>query len=622
MIPTESADKGDLPGQPESDEDLVKRLSEWERRARRHSSIWRENAREDYDLVAGDQWTAEDKAKLAEDFRVPLVFNRTAPMVDAVCGAEILNRQQVQFFPREIGDARKSELMTAAADWVRDEGDVEDEESDAFADVVICGMGWTETRISYDSNPEGTIAVERLDPIEMYWDPQACKPNLSDARFVVRIRYWELDDVKGEFGEEAAEAIGEGGEAPMHESTSRHEEPEDTADYDNGFETAKDRRDKVLVKHFQWREKVPVYRVEMGGQFASLSRDEYKMLVRQFLAYGQQPPEAVKISGYQYREAIISGTTILSQRELTCGQFTLRCITGKRDRNHNTWYGIVRALRDPQRWANKWLSQILHVLNTNSKGGIMYEAGAFEKPRQALENWADPAAAIEVSKGALSQGKIMPRPAGSFPVGLEKLLEFSVQTMPQVTGINLELLGLVQKEQAGVLEHQRKQAGYAILAVFFNSLRRYRKQQGRILLHYIQRYISDGRLIRVVGEEGAQYVPLLRDETARQYDVVVDEAPMSANQKEQTWHVMAQLLPMLSKAPLPAEVWAEFARYSPLPQAVSEKIAAALMQPNPGAEQQSQMAMMDAQTQIEERQSKTALNMARAQLVQMPRLLQ
>jgi hypothetical protein len=199
-------------------------------------------------------------------------------------------------------------------------------------------------------------------------------------------------------------------------------------------------------------------------------------------------------------------------------------------------------------------------------------------------------------------------------------MEFAVNSMPQVTGINLELLGLVQKEQAGVLEAQRKQAGYAILAVFFDSLRRYRKMQGRVMLHYIQEYISDGRLVRIQGQNGnEQYVPLVRNRDTAKYDVIVDEAPMSANQKEAVWGMLTQMLPILQKQPVPMEVWQEFLRYSPLPSSVSGKIGQALAQAAQPDPEQQQMQMAGAQLALRKEaataakdETQAVLNQARA----------
>ena len=90
--------------------------------------------------------------------------------------------------PRRQGVVKKNELLTSAAKWFRQQCDAEDEESDAFRDLVVCGMGWTETRLDYEDNPEGDPKVDRVDPLEMVWDSGAKKRNLVDNRRLAHIR--------------------------------------------------------------------------------------------------------------------------------------------------------------------------------------------------------------------------------------------------------------------------------------------------------------------------------------------------------------------------------------------------------------------------------------------------
>lgn len=595
-------------GAGDEEEELLRKLREWESSAKNHWSEWRQEARESYDFVAGNQWNSEDKAKLLEEMRFPIVFNRTGPMVDAVIGAEILNRQEVRYLPREIGDVQVNELITAASQWARESCDAEDEESDAFYDTVVCGMGWTETRMDYETDPEGLVRIDRVDPLEMWGDPTAKKRNLADARFVLRARYMTKSELPREWRDKIAEATSDA-DAELDDPTSTINSPGD--EYKDESDAGKREtkvKGRVFVKHFQWWDIVDAYRLTdpTTNQVATMPADQYRSVVEMFLRNGLQPPEAVKIGTRKYRQAFVCGDAVLEQSEIQCNRFTLNCITGKRDRNAGTWYGIVRAMKDPQMWANKWLSQILHILNTSAKGGIFYESGSFKDPRKALEDWANPGAAIEVERGAVVNGAIKERTAANYPMGLDKLMEFAINSMPQVTGINLELLGLVQREQAGVLESQRKQAGYAILATFFDSLRRYRKMQGRVMLYYIQHYLSDGRLVRIAGQNGnEQYVPLVKQKDTATYDVVVDEAPMSANQKEGVWNMMVQMLPILQKQPVPADVWAEFLKYSPLPSSVSAKISQSIVQAEQAAMQAAQNAPPDPRVQAE---------MAKAQL--------
>jgi hypothetical protein len=177
-----------------------------------------------------------------------------------------------------------------------------------------------------------------------------------------------------------------------------------------------------------------------------------------------------------------------------------------------------------------------------------------------------------LKQGALSgqRPKVIPKPPITFPAGLDKLMEFAVSSIRDVVGVNVDMLGSREGQNtSGIQDFQRISQGVTILASLFNSLRRYRKEQGRVLLHFIQKYLSDGRLIRISGREGAQYVPLIKQEGIEQFDVVIDDAPSSPNQRERTFSVLSGLLPGLLQAgiPIPPEV----IEYAPLPQSLIEK---------------------------------------------------
>ena len=84
-----------------------------------------------------------------------------------------------------------------------------------------------------------------------------------------------------------------------------------------------------------------------------------------------------------------------------------------------------------------------------------------------------------------------------------------------------------------------------MLAPIFDSLRRYRKFQGHILLSFIHNFISDGRMIRIGGVGNEQFLPLTKRPDAPEYDIIVDQAPNSPDVKEQTWETLQNLVPGL-----------------------------------------------------------------------------
>src|SRR5881392_511080 len=127
------------------------------------SGDWRSQATDAYAVVAGDQWDPTDKSDLEADSRPVFVFNRVAGFLRGICGLETASRNQVQLYGREINDSGSSDILNAAVSYVRDGCDADDEESDAFKDMLICGLGWTETLYTTEEDPDGQIVIERID---------------------------------------------------------------------------------------------------------------------------------------------------------------------------------------------------------------------------------------------------------------------------------------------------------------------------------------------------------------------------------------------------------------------------------------------------------------------------
>lgn len=592
---------------------IVARATRRFKEMRDHQSKWRDEAREDYAFYSGDQWDEQDKAVLRDQLRPIITFNRVGPVIDSVVGSEIANRQEVRFIPREIGDVGINELLTSAAQWVRDQSDAEDEESDAFLDCVICGLGWTETRMDYDENPDGEIVIDRVDPLEMYYDPSAKKKNLRDARDLARVRELTRDEFDEMFPGKREDI----GSPDTHIEDLEDSEP-DIVDPGDDYRTPDNAKPKSHYKviEYQWCEMKTVYRVAdpMTGRVADFPEEKFKKLSDRLAALNMPIRYVKQRKKCFYRAFICNGTLLEVGKAPSKKGFNYHCLTAKRDRNSGLWYGLVRAMKDPQKWANKWLSQVLHIINSNAKGGILAETDAFDNPRKAEEEWADPSAITWLRPGG--RDKIQPKNPITYPSGLDKLMEFAVTSIRDVTGVNVELLGLADRQQAGVIENARKQAGFTILGTIFDALRRYRKNQGRTLLEFIQEYISDGRLIRVVSDEYQKYIPLVRQKETVEYDVIVDDAPTSPNQKEYVWATLMQLMPSLMRADLPKEVWAELVKYSPLPESVTSKVGAALMKPNPAAEQAQQMEQQKLQLEAQKVAADVEKTRAQAQATQ------
>lgn len=296
--------------------------------------------------------------------------------------------------------------------------------------------------------------------------------------------------------------------------------------------------------------------------------------------------------------------------------FSFHCITAEPDETKGTWFGLISVIRDPQRWANKWATQIITILNTTAKGGIIAERDAFDDPEEAEKNYAAPDAITWAATRALSGArgsKIMSKPGAGNINGLDRMLQMALEEIRQASGVNHEILGLRDVNQPGVLEAQRKQAAMTILATVFDSLRRMRRSVGHNRLHYIQAHFADGRLVPILGDRGREYIKLIKDKVQGDYDVVVEDAPTSPNQKQETWAIIVQMLPVI-RDKLTPEMWVLLLEYSPLPSKLVEALKEMISTPpDPKSKQREAIADANALADAEKKRASAAKDRADAE---------
>jgi hypothetical protein len=600
-----------------SDLGLFTKLKAWVKDSLDRHGDWYKEAEECFGFVAGrslkgkGQWPDNSWQEMLDSGRQPIEFNRVGPIVDSICGLEINNRQATKYLPRTQGDTEVDERLSSLGEWARDEAHAEDEESEMFRNAVVCGRGATETRIDFSEEPTGKIVIDCLDPLECGVDPSARKASLADRCYSWRFRDMPTDEAKAMFDGVESVALN----ATWAASISLKDGGEgNKTDYpDETRQGMKDTRapKTVRIVQIEWWERVTSYLVAIPGaeQPQEISAEAFALLQEQSAKLvPEEQPQTQKLEKRRYRKAFLGKNAVLDVTDISC--FQINWATGRYDRNKGYHYGVVRPMRDPQMLANKTLSQVLHILNTNAKGGLIIEKGVFANPRDAEKDWSNPSKNIVVNDGMAA--KIVPREAPSISPALAQLQEFSISSIRDVTGVSVEMLGLADREQAASLEYQRRQSAMTILASLFNGLRLYRKLQGKTLLEQLK-LLPPGVLVRVLidpqvaMQEYAQAMVQWQQAAAQaqqagqqpppqpeppgsefmsstkrgeqfdpakfglgpdaRFDVIVDETPSSPNQKEATW---AALQPFIDK--LPPQAMPIVLPMSPLPESVAKEL--------------------------------------------------
>jgi hypothetical protein len=569
----------------------------------------------DHAFALGHQWTTEDTKELEKTNRAPLTINKTMPTLMVVGGHERGNRMRVRYLPVEQGDSFKAEIWSECARMVQEQGDIDFHKSDAFMDMLKGGRGFVELRVDFRLNDAGEIRGSRVLPWEVRIDPSSSEYDMGDARYFLRakeVSYEVLLDQWPDKSEEILQAQGDALELGTNNKIGDRDSDYDstiTRGYDKGKNTWQ------LIEAWYWQvEKVADYRAQNeGGRWEPIKdKNSLRVLMAQNPLLQWEEKTQYK---RQYYQAFVCGPVLLENNKSPYEMDGIPYIGifGIKDEETGRYVGMVHTMRDPQMELNKRRTQVLHILNQGAKSGWYGPEGSFVDRDQWEEESAKPGVILEY---AVEQGQQIPQPLTPppLPSAFIQLEQMASVDLRDVSGVNIELMGLSQKDTPGIVTNQRQKQALTLLQNYFDNMRRSTKQMGRIILAMMQQYYTDGRQFEIPGLKDPQTKqpagPVQMSEQLKigRYDLIAEESPYSPNQKMETASKLMQIIQMALQAgiPIPPEVL----DYMDLPetftmkwkQMIQEKMEASKQGPPPDPQ------MIRAQTEAENAKLKAKMD--------------
>ena len=518
------------------------KLMEWLYEAREAQALNRLQMAIDEDFYDGDQLTTEELDELRQRGQPPIVYNLVKQYVDWIIGTERRMRVDFQVLPRGREDKQESETKTKLLKYNADVNRVVFHRSRAFKEAAVAGVGWLEDGARNDETEE--VTYSRKESWRNVWyDHLAQEDDLSDARFLFRLRIVDLDVALAMFPDRATELRLAAEQQEQFAGDDEffysdyyqerdewdqvvHRRPPNRADVD-GFGR---RRSRVRIYECEYREIANVQIMRGEEPFNGLDYDETNPAMAEAVQSGLA--KTFGAIAMRVRFAVMTESHLLhdgpSPYRHNRFRFTpVWCYRRGRDRMP---YGMIRNARDPQKALNKRMSKALHILSTNR---IIADEDAMDSQNkwdEAIDEAARPDGVIRLSK-----------PNARFDVdsdrdladGHLKMLNYDVEFLRSGTGVTGENVGDDTSAQSGKAILAKQNEGSMTTAEVFDNLRLAVQMQGEKQLSIIEQFLGEARTIRVLGERGvAEYIginqpqpdgTILNDITASKADFVVDQ---------------------------------------------------------------------------------------------------
>lgn len=511
-------------------------LGHYVREMDRHSVNRRQMALDEL-FYDNDPWSPQEKMILEQRGQLATNFNVISATINWLLGTERRGRTDYKILPRRKDGAKAAERKTDVLKYLSDSNNTDFAFSQAFASAVKCGIGFMES--GWQAEDEGEPVYDRVESWRnMLWDSFAQNFDLTDARYMARTRWSDIDTAvsmfpnRREFIKLSATASGLSYGAGLDQFGDEAMDAWEQADVmpaTSGDALSQPRERVRLIE--MWFRRPALTWIMVGGDFSGEIFDPDSIGHQEAADRGRA--EVVEKEKMRMFVGIFTTSGLLHVQESPYrhNRFPFTPVWCYRRGDTGMPYGMIRGLRDLQTHINKSMSKAQYILSTNK---TIMDEGAVDDLEVFAEEIARPDAIIVKKAGKDLQINVDRDLA---PAHIE-LVSRMIQMVQSQSGITDESLGRTTNAVSGKAITARQDQGSLASAEPFDNLRFARKIHGEKVLSLVEQFMTAQKEFRITNMRGSpEYVSINdglpeNDIAKTKADFVISEQAWNATMRQ------------------------------------------------------------------------------------------
>lgn len=528
---------------------------------------WRKACDKADDYYDGNQIDPETMSDLQDAGMAPLVNNLIKPTIDVVLGMEAKTRTDWRVTTdadkfQDVAEALSAEMATVERETRADRAC-----SDAYAGEVKAGVGWVE--VSRQSDPtKYKYRVCTPHRREIDWDWRDRDPALQDGRYLIRRRWFDLDEAKIYFPKhhQLLEAAGTGWGQPWYERMTETAELLHAFDQERGWtleewEYRDTIRRRICLYETWYRQLRRGYVLKLpDSRVVEMNLDN----PAHALAVARQLVRPIPAIYSKWGMAIFAGPHKMIDYGATRKRHPYIPFWGYRESLTGTPYGLIRSMLSPQDEVNARRRKLMWLL---SAVRLTIDSDALDKRfntiADVLKELARPDAAIVLdpsrkNKDALNVEQNLQLAEAQF-----KIMVNAEESIQKVAGVFNAILGRDSASTSGVAIDSLVEQGATVLAELNDNYRHARRMVGEALLDLVRDDIGNNEVEIIAGEDGRKKKSIILNQRVQDPEfgnitmlknqvqhagvrITLEDVPSTPSYRKQQFTMLAEVIKGLS----------------------------------------------------------------------------